>query len=53
MHDQRRRLKAQLHSLAESSVQPLSATGLLRSAPEWVVPDPTRRSRLRWLPEWQ
>ncbi len=28
----------------------LSATGLLRGTPELVVLDPTRRSRLRWLP---
>ena len=36
--------------LAERSLPSLSATGLLRGAPELVVLDPTRRSRLRWLP---
>jgi hypothetical protein len=35
--------------LSERSLQSLSATGLLRSAPELVILDPTRRSRLRWL----
>jgi hypothetical protein len=30
-----------------------SATGMLRSAPELVILDPTRRSRLRWLTEEQ
>jgi hypothetical protein len=39
--------------LAERSLQPLSATGLLRGAPELVILDPTRRSRLRWLAEEQ
>ena len=38
--------------IAESAVPSLSASGLLRSAPEWVVLEPTPRSRLRWLPEW-
>jgi len=36
--------------LAERSLQSLSATGLMRGAPELVVLDPTRRSRLRWFP---
>lgn len=36
-------------ALADRSAGALSATGLLRNAPEWVVLDPTRRSRLRWL----
>ena len=36
--------------VAERSLQSLSATGLLRGAPELVVLDPTHRSRLRWLP---
>src|SRR5262245_7643080 len=39
--------------LMERSLQSLSATGLLRSAPELVILDPTRRSRLRWLTEEQ
>ena len=36
--------------VAERSQPSLSATGLLRAAPELVILDPTRRSRLRWLP---
>jgi hypothetical protein len=39
--------------LTERSLQSLSAMGLLRSAPELVILDPTRRSRLRWLTEEQ
>jgi hypothetical protein len=35
---------------AECSLPSLSATGLLRAAPELVILDPTHRSRLRWLP---
>jgi len=46
-------LETQFTSLAERSVQPLLATGLLRSAPELVILDPTRRSRLRWFSEEQ
>ena len=42
-------LKKQFTPLAENSMQFLSATGLLRGAPEFVVLDPTPRSRLRWL----
>jgi len=34
----------------ERSLPSLTATGLLRGTPELVVLDPTRRSRLRWLP---
>jgi hypothetical protein len=43
-------LDAQFVPLAEHSSPSLSATGLLRSAPELVILDPTHRSRLRWLP---
>jgi hypothetical protein len=46
-------LEAQFASLAASSAESLSATGLLRGAPELVFLDPTSRSRLRWLPEKQ
>jgi len=35
--------------LMERSLQSLSATGLLRAAPELLMLGPTRRSRLRWL----
>src|SRR5919198_910905 len=42
-------LETQLASLAERSTQSLSVTGLLRSAPELVILDPTHRSRLRWM----
>lgn len=44
-------LETQLSPLAERSMQPLLATGLLRSTPELVILHPTRRSRLRWLVE--
>jgi flavin-binding protein dodecin len=44
-------LDAQFTPLAERSLQSLLATGLLRGAPELVIMDPTRRSRLRWLTE--
>ena len=42
-------LQTQLTPLAERSMEPLSATGLLRTTPELVILDPTRRSRLRWF----
>jgi hypothetical protein len=45
--------ETQFASLAERSTQTLSATGLLRSAPELVILDPTHRSRLRWMSEEQ
>lgn len=37
----------------ERSLPSLTATGLLRGAPELVILDPTRRSRLRWLSDEQ
>jgi len=43
--------KEQLQPVAQRGAESLSATGLLRGAPELLVLDPTRRSRLRWLPE--
>jgi hypothetical protein len=43
-------LEKQFTPLAQSSIQSLSATGLVRGTPEFVVLDPTPRSRLRWLP---
>jgi hypothetical protein len=46
-------LETRLTPVAERSLQSLSATDLLRSAPELVILDPTRRSRLRWLAEEQ
>jgi hypothetical protein len=46
-------LETQFAPLAERSTQTLSATGLLRSAPELVILDPTHRSRLRWMGEEQ
>lgn len=36
--------------IADRSAKSIAGTGLLRRDPEWVVLDPTRRSRLRWLP---
>jgi hypothetical protein len=43
-------LENQFTPVAERSLPSLSATGLLRAAPELVTLDPTHRSRLRWLP---
>ena len=37
--------------LLESAEQSLKPTGLMRAAPEIVVLDPTKRSRLRWITE--
>ena len=44
-----RSLKARFAPVAERARAELSATGLLRGAPEIVVLDPAPRSRLRWL----
>jgi hypothetical protein len=46
-------LETRFNPLVERSLQSFSATGLLRSAPELVILEPTRRSRLRWLTEEQ
>jgi hypothetical protein len=43
-------LENEFTMVARHSLQSLSATGLLRAAPELVILDPTHRSRLRWLP---
>ncbi len=43
-------LENEFAPVAERSLPSLSATGLLRAAPELVILDPTHRSRLRWLP---
>lgn len=48
-----KQFKTQFEPLANHSSESLAATGLLRSSTELVVMDPTPRSRLRWLPEWQ
>ncbi len=45
-------LETRFKPLAERAAQSLSGTDLLRGTPELVVLDPTRRSRLRWLPAW-
>jgi hypothetical protein len=42
-------LERDLRPLAERLLPGLTATGLLRRAPEAVVMDPAHRSRLRWL----
>jgi hypothetical protein len=42
-------LKA-VRTAAEGSASELASSGLLRGEPEFVVLQPTRRSRLRWLP---
>lgn len=44
-------LDRQLVPRLAATEQSLAAGGLLRSAPERVVMDPTPRSRLRWLPD--
>ncbi len=44
-------LENEFAPVAERSLTSLSATGLLRAAPELVILDPTHRSRLRWLPD--
>ncbi len=46
-------LEEKFKPLAEHSPHSLTATGLLRGAPELIIMDPTQRSRLRWLAEWQ
>jgi len=42
-------LEHELQPLVDRSGSTLSAIGALRGTPEWVVMDPTHRSRLRWL----
>lgn len=46
-------LESKFNPLQEKANQVFTATGLLRSDPEVVVMDPTKRSRLRWFPTWQ
>jgi hypothetical protein len=46
-------LRARLLPALERASAPLAAGGHLRGAPETVVLDPTRGSRLRWQPEWE
>jgi NIPSNAP len=41
-----------LRSVTDRVTAALTATGALRAAPEWMVLDPSKRSRLRWLPAW-
>lgn len=43
-------MESDFTAVVERSLQPLSAAGLLRGTPELIVLDPTRRSRLRWVP---
>ena len=43
-------LETEFTPLVEHALQSLTGTGLLRGTPELVVLDPTRRSRLRWVP---
>jgi hypothetical protein len=44
-------LERELTPVVENSISSLTATGLLRGAPEFIVLDPAPRSRLRWLPQ--
>jgi hypothetical protein len=46
-------LESKFNPLQEKATQAFTATGLLRSDPEVVVMDPTKRSRLRWSLSWQ
>jgi hypothetical protein len=46
-------LESQFNPLAQSANKTFADTGLLRSAPELVILDPTKRSRLRWLETWK
>jgi hypothetical protein len=39
--------------LADEALRALTATDLLRGAPELIVMDPAPRSRMRWLAEWE
>jgi hypothetical protein len=44
-------LEREMTPVVKNSMPSLTASGLLRGAPEFVVLDPTPRSRLRWLPQ--
>ncbi len=44
-------LDARLSAAASRGAAALKRTELLRDSPEWIVLDPTPRSRLRWLPD--
>jgi hypothetical protein len=44
-------LDARLSTVASRGAAALERTELLRGSPEWIVLDPTPRSRLRWLPD--
>lgn len=46
-------LQTRFDPLRESADKAFIATGMLRSDPEIVILDPTKRSRLRWFPAWQ
>ncbi|WP_172656924.1 NIPSNAP family protein [Collimonas arenae] len=46
-----RMLESRFNPLAERASKELVASGMLRTAPELVILDPTKRSRLRWLGE--
>ncbi len=45
-------LEEKITPLIENSMRTLIATDLLRGTPELISMEPTRRSRLRWLPQW-
>lgn len=44
-------LERELTSVVENSIPSLTRTGLLKGEPEFVILDPTPRSRLRYLPQ--
>lgn len=46
-------LESRFEPLVKDSLYSFTDTGLLRSEPELVIMDPTKRSRLRWFPSWK
>ena len=42
-------LESRIRELSCRLLEPLMGDGMLREYPEWLVLNPTRRSRLRWL----
>lgn len=45
-------LETRFEPVEKAALPKFSADGLLRKAPELLILDPTHRSRLRWLPQW-
>ncbi len=47
-----RMLETKFEPVQKTALRQFSADSLLRKAPELLILDPTRRSRLRWLSQW-